>query len=80
MVRRQAADVISIYPGKNGGILHCRQIAELAAEADTACAIGSNLELEIATAAMCHLAVSTPNVTADRSPGDLLGPRTTPTP
>jgi muconate cycloisomerase len=74
VLRREAADVLSIYPGKNGGLLRCRQIAELAAEAGVACAIGSNLELEIATAAMCHLAVSTPNVAADRFPGDLLGP------
>jgi len=66
--------VISIYPGKNGGILRCRQIAELAAEAGVACAIGSNLELDVATAAMCHLAVSTPNVAAEQFPGDLLGP------
>src|SRR5712692_802793 len=74
VVRREAADVISLYPGKNGGVLRCRQIAELAADARIACAIGSNLELDIATAAMCHLAVATPNVAADRFPGDLLGP------
>ena len=35
---------------------------------------GSTLELDLATAAMCHLAVATPNVAADRFPGDLLGP------
>jgi L-Ala-D/L-Glu epimerase / N-acetyl-D-glutamate racemase len=74
VVRREAADVISIYPGKNGGVLRCRQIAELAADAGVVCAIGSNLELDIATAAMCHLAIATPNVAADRFPGDLLGP------
>jgi L-alanine-DL-glutamate epimerase-like enolase superfamily enzyme len=74
VVRREAADVISIYPGKNGGILRCRQIAEMAVDAGIACAIGSNLELDVATAAMCHLAVATPNVAADRFPGDLLGP------
>ncbi len=74
MLRREAADVLSIYPGKNGGILRCRQIAAMAAERGVACAIGSNLELDVATAAMAHLAVATPNVAADRFPGDLLGP------
>src|SRR5947209_12273969 len=74
VLKREAADVISIYPGKNGGLLRCLQIAALAAEAGVACAIGSNLELDVATAAMCHLAVATPNIAADRFPGDLLGP------
>ncbi len=70
----QAADVLSLYPGKNGGIQRCREIAALAAGAGVACAIGSNLELEVGTAAMCHLAVATPNVAAERYHGDILGP------
>jgi muconate cycloisomerase len=74
ILRREAADVISVYPGKNGGILRCREIAERAAAAGVACAIGSNLEFDIATAAMCHLAVATPNIAAERFAGDLLGP------
>lgn len=73
-LRREAVDVISVYPGKNGGIWRSREIAELAAEAGVACAIGSNLELDVGTAAMCHLSVATPNVAAERWPGDLLGP------
>jgi L-alanine-DL-glutamate epimerase-like enolase superfamily enzyme len=73
-LRREAADVLSIYPGKNGGIWRSREIAELAAESGVACAVGSNLELDVATAAMCHLAVAVPNVAAERFPGDLLGP------
>jgi L-alanine-DL-glutamate epimerase-like enolase superfamily enzyme len=74
VLRREAADVLSIYPGKNGGILRCRQIAEMAAEKGVPCTLGSNLELDVATAAMCHLAVATPNIQAERFPGDLLGP------
>lgn len=74
VLKREAADVISLYPGKNGGLLRCRQIAEMAAEGGVACAIGSNLELDTATAAMAHLAVATLNIAAERFPGDLLGP------
>ena len=74
VLKREAADVISIYPGKNGGLLRCLQIAALAAEAGVACAIGSNLELDVATAAMCNLAVAAPNIAAERFPGDILGP------
>jgi muconate cycloisomerase len=74
VLRREAADVISVYPGKNGGILRCREIAELAASSGIACAIGSNLEFDVATAATCHLAVATPNIAAERFAGDLLGP------
>lgn len=70
----EAADIISIYPGKNYGLLRCKQIAELAAERGVACAIGSNLELDLATAAMCHLSVAVPNVAAETYPGDILGP------
>jgi L-Ala-D/L-Glu epimerase len=73
-LKREAVDVISVYPGKNGGIWRSREIAELAAEVGVACAIGSNLELDVGTAAMCHLSAATPNVAAERWPGDLLGP------
>ncbi|HWQ90113.1 MAG TPA: enolase C-terminal domain-like protein, partial [Clostridia bacterium] len=38
------------------------------------CHIGSNLEWEIGTAAMCHLACACPNVHAQRYPVDILGP------
>lgn len=70
----EACDILAIYPGKNGGLLRSRQIAELAAAAEVSCAIGSNLETDIATAAMCHLSVATPNVAAERYHGDILGP------
>jgi muconate cycloisomerase len=38
------------------------------------CSIGSNLEWDVATAAMMHLIVSTPNMAVERFPGDVLGP------
>ena len=43
-------------------------------EFGVACSIGSNLELDVATAAMCHLVVGTPNMQVERVPGDILGP------
>ncbi|MFG0335540.1 MAG: enolase C-terminal domain-like protein, partial [Maioricimonas sp. JB049] len=66
--------VISVYPGKNGGIRKSRAIAELAAERGVACSIGSNLEWDVASAAMCHLVVGTDNLQVERFPGDTLGP------
>lgn len=73
-VRHDAVDVISIYPGKCGGIRKCREIAAFAAEHGVACSIGSNLEWDVATSAMCQLVVGTPNMQVERVPGDILGP------
>jgi muconate cycloisomerase len=73
-LRHNACDVISVYPGKNGGIRKARRIAELAAQHGVACSIGSNLEWDVATAAMCHLVVGTPNMQIEKYPGDVLGP------
>lgn len=74
IIRKRAADCISIYPGKHGGILRARAIAKLSADAGLPCHIGSNLEWDIGTAAMCHLAASTPNVQVSKFPVDILGP------
>ncbi|HEY2893491.1 MAG TPA: enolase C-terminal domain-like protein [Pirellulales bacterium] len=73
LVRNSCCDVISVYPGKNGGIRKSREIVEFAAQSGLACSIGSNLELDIATAAMAHLVVACPNMDVERYPGDLLG-------
>ena len=73
-IRNEACDVISLYPGKNGGIRKAKQIVDYAAEHNVACSIGSNLELDIASAAMCHLVVSCPNMQVETYPGDILGP------
>jgi muconate cycloisomerase len=73
-IRQEACDVISLYPGKNGGIRKAWEMAELAGEHGVACSIGSNLELDIAAAAMCHLVVACPNMQVEAYPGDILGP------
>lgn len=72
-IRQDACDLISIYPGKNGGVLRSLEIAHLAAAAGLECVIGSNLETEIATAAMLHLAVSVPSLAASVG-HDIIGP------
>jgi L-alanine-DL-glutamate epimerase-like enolase superfamily enzyme len=69
-----ACDIISVYPGKNGGVTVSRDIAALAARYGVAAAVGSNLELDPGTAAMCHLTVAAPNIRAERYHGDVLGP------
>lgn len=70
----QAVDIISVYPGKNGSIWNSKKIAHVAHSADMGCHIGSNLELGIASAAMAHLAASTPEIASDQFPADILGP------
>jgi muconate cycloisomerase len=74
VIRHRAADVISLYPGKHGGVRATQYLARMAEAAGIACTIGSNLEREVATAAMAHVAVATPNVVCERYPGDLIGP------
>jgi muconate cycloisomerase len=74
LVRHDACDVISVYPGKNGGIARSRQIAKFAARHGVACSIGSNLELDVGAAAMAHLVVACENMRVEQYPGDMLGP------
>jgi muconate cycloisomerase len=74
VLRAHAADVISVYPGKNGGIVPAMEIAHLAKAAGLACHMGSNLELGIATAAMLHLAAACPTIDCETYPADILGP------
>lgn len=72
-IREDACDFISIYPGKNGGILRSMEIAQMAAAAGIECTIGSNLEMDLGTAAMLHLAVAMPNL-ATTVDHDIIGP------
>jgi muconate cycloisomerase len=74
LVRAEAADILSVYVGKGGGIGPARKIAALAEAAGLTCTVGSNLELGIASAAMAHLATATPGVGAEEFPCDILGP------
>ena len=69
-----ACDVVSVYPGKSGGIDKSRRLIEYCQSAGMACSIGSNLELDIAAAAMCHLVVSQENMQVEKYPGDIMGP------
>jgi muconate cycloisomerase len=74
VIRHRAADILSLYPGKHGGIRPTQAIAKLAESAGIPCTIGSNLEREVATAAMTHVTVCTANLQCERYPGDLIGP------
>lgn len=73
-LQKGAADIISVYPGKNGGILNTVAIVEMAAAAGVSCAIGSNVEGDIASAAMCHVAAALPNIAVERFATDIIGP------
>lgn len=74
LARAEAADVFSIYVGKAGGIGPARDIAAFAQSVGLKCTIGSNLELGVGSAAMIHLALSTPGIDADAFPCDIIGP------
>ena len=74
VLRAHAADVVSIYPGKNGGIAAAIEIAHVAQAAGVPCHIGSNLELGIGSAAMLHLASAVLNIDSETYPADILGP------
>ena len=74
LIRHEACDVISVYPGKNGGIRKSAEIVQLAAEHGVACTIGSNLEWDVCTAAMAHLCVGLENMQVEKYPGDIIGP------
>ncbi len=74
VLRAHAADVISVYPGKNGGIAGAIEIAQVAQAAGITCHVGSNLELGIGSAAMLHLAAAVPNIDSATYPADILGP------
>lgn len=72
-IQCEACDLISIYPGKNGGLWRSLQLAQIAAAAGMECVIGSNLEFEVGSSALLHLAVSIPNLSASVGQ-DIIGP------
>jgi muconate cycloisomerase len=74
LILQGCCDALTLYPGKNGGILKAQRIAQLAAQYEIPCTIGSNLEWDVATAAMLHLVIATPNINVEQIPGDCLGP------
>lgn len=74
LARSGAADILSVYVGKGGGIGPARKMAGLAEAAGLTCTVGSNLELGVASAAMTHLATSCIGIGAEEFPCDILGP------
>jgi muconate cycloisomerase len=69
-----ACDILSVYPGKHGGILPTLEIVAMAEAAGVQCAIGSNVEWDLASSAMAHLAVALPNITVEHHAADIIGP------
>ncbi|WP_406698762.1 enolase C-terminal domain-like protein [Singulisphaera sp. Ch08] len=69
---RDAFDVLSIYPGKNGGFTHSLAMAKQVHAAGKACAIGSNLETDLGQAAMACLASSLTVFPVERYACDLM--------
>lgn len=70
----RAADILSVYPGKHGGLWPTVEIAHVARAAGIVCSIGSNLELGVGTAAMLHAAAALPVIDCDTYPTDIVGP------
>jgi muconate cycloisomerase len=75
LTQAHAADILSVYPGKHGGIQATLEIANIAKAAGIVCSMGSNLELGIATAAMLHVGVAVPVIASELYPGDFIGPK-----
>jgi muconate cycloisomerase len=65
-----AFDVLSVYPGKNGGLGNALTMARTASAAGKGCAIGSNLESDIGLAAMVTLAAGCRAFDVERWAGD----------
>lgn len=72
VIRAEAADALSVYVGKGGGLGEARAVIGLAEAAGVACTIGSNLELGPATAAMIHLGLASPGIADESYPCDIL--------
>jgi len=68
-----AFDILSIYPGKNGGFTHSLAMARTAQAAGKVCAIGSNLETDLGQAAMACLASSLSAFPVEHLACDLMG-------
>lgn len=70
-VRADAADGVSLYVGKSGGIDRLVQAATIAHHLGLEVVIGSNAEMGIGTAAMLHAAAACPALGS--VPSDLIG-------
>lgn len=65
--------VVSLYPGKQGGLRACLESARRATELGLGVSLGSNLETGVGSATMAHFLALAPAIEA-KVPGDLLGP------
>jgi muconate cycloisomerase len=74
LTTHRAADILSVYPGKHGGLAATAEVVAVAKAAGLRCAIGSNLELGVGTAAMLHVAAALPEIDSDSFPADTIGP------
>lgn len=74
LTAQRAVDIVSVYPGKNSGIQGTVECVHAAKAAGIPCAMGSNLELGIGTAAMLHLGAALPTIASEQYPGDFIGP------
>ena len=74
LTAERAVDILSVYPGKHGGIQATVEIANIAQAAGIAWSMGSNLELGIGTAAMLHVGAAISTIDSERFPGDFIGP------
>ena len=63
VVQQEAADAISIYLAKAGGIARARQVAAIASAAGLPCDVNGSIESGIGNAANVHFALATPAVT-----------------
>ena len=68
-----AFDLVSIYPGKCGGLRSTLVLAEAAAALGLGVTFRSNLELGIGSAALAHVIAASP-VASPVVPSDLIGP------
>lgn len=67
----RACDVVSVKPGKAGGLLRATQVATIATAARLACYGGTALETSVGTAAAAHLFASLPALSMGC---ELIGP------
>jgi len=65
-----AFDVLSVYPGKNGGVTNCIEMVRTAQRAGKKCAIGSNLESDLGQGAMAAVAAGLSAFPVDEIPCD----------
>lgn len=63
LVKARAADAVSIYLAKAGGIARARRVAAIADAAGLPCDVNGSIESAIGTAANMHFAISSPAVT-----------------